>query len=110
MSIDTSVMNFRRGRAGADLCLLHCPFPPRMEIHDKDLYLGVPCLGQSLAHSICSVNISRMNENIQHKKIQIIKILQKEMATHSSTLSWRIPGTEEPGGLPSMGSHRVGHD
>ena len=32
------------------------------------------------------------------------------MATHSSILAWRIPGTEEPGGLPSMGSHRVGHD
>ena len=32
------------------------------------------------------------------------------MATHSSVLPWRIPGTEEPGGLPSMGSHRVGHD
>ena len=36
--------------------------------------------------------------------------LEKEMATHSSVLVWRIPGTEEPGGLPSMGSHRVGHD
>ena len=36
--------------------------------------------------------------------------LEKEMATHSSTLAWRIPGTGEPGGLPSMGSHRVGHD
>ena len=35
---------------------------------------------------------------------------EKAMATHSSTLSWRIPGTGEPGGLPSMGSHRVGHD
>ena len=32
------------------------------------------------------------------------------MATHSSVLAWRIPGTAEPGGLPSMGSHRVGHD
>ena len=32
------------------------------------------------------------------------------MATHFSVLAWRIPGTEEPGGLPSMGSHRVGHD
>ena len=32
------------------------------------------------------------------------------MATHSSVLAWRIPGTEDPGGLPSMGSHRVGHD
>ena len=36
--------------------------------------------------------------------------LEKEMATHSSVLAWRIPGTEEPSGLPSMGSHRVGHD
>ena len=36
--------------------------------------------------------------------------LEKEMATPSSVLAWRIPGTGEPGGLPSMGSHRVGHD
>ena len=36
--------------------------------------------------------------------------LEKEMATHSSVLAWRIPVTGEPGGLPSMGSHRVGHD
>ena len=36
--------------------------------------------------------------------------LEKEMATHSSVLAWRIPGTAEPGELPSMGSHGVGHD
>ena len=36
--------------------------------------------------------------------------LEKEMATHSSVLAWRIPGTGEAGGLPSVGSHRVGHD
>ena len=36
--------------------------------------------------------------------------LEKEMATHSSVLAWRIPGTVEPGGLPSVGSHTVGHD
>ena len=35
---------------------------------------------------------------------------EKEMATHSCVLAWRIPGTGEPGGLPSKGSHRVGHD
>ena len=35
--------------------------------------------------------------------------LEKEMATHSSVLAWRIPGMGEPGGLPSMGLHRVGH-
>ena len=37
-------------------------------------------------------------------------ILEKEMATHSSVLAWRIPGMGKPGGLPPMGSHRVGHD
>ena len=36
--------------------------------------------------------------------------LEREMATHSSVLAWSIPGTGEPGGLPSLGSHRVGHD
>ena len=36
--------------------------------------------------------------------------LEKEMATHSSVLAWRLPGKGEPGGLPSMGSHRVKHD
>ena len=36
--------------------------------------------------------------------------LEKEMATHSSVLAWRVPGTGEPGRIPSMGSHRVGHD
>ena len=36
--------------------------------------------------------------------------MEKEMATHSSVLAWRIPGTGEPDGLPSMGSQRVGHD
>ena len=36
--------------------------------------------------------------------------LEKEMASHSSVLAWRIPGTGEPGGLPSMGSHRVRHN
>ena len=36
--------------------------------------------------------------------------LEKEMATHSSVTAWRIPGTEDPGRLPSLGLHRVGHD
>ena len=36
--------------------------------------------------------------------------LEKEMATQSSVLAWKMPGMEEPGGLPPMGSHRVGHD
>ena len=40
----------------------------------------------------------------------LVYALEKEMATHSSVLAWRIPGTGKPGGLPSIGSHRVGHD
>ena len=39
-----------------------------------------------------------------------LNALEKETATHSSVLAWRIPETGEPGGLPSQGSHRVGHD
>ena len=39
-----------------------------------------------------------------------IHALEKEMATHSSVLAWRIPGMGEPVGLPSLGSHRIGHD
>ena len=41
---------------------------------------------------------------------EFCSFLAIEMATHSSVLAWRIPGTGEPGGLPSMGSHKVGHD
>ena len=39
-----------------------------------------------------------------------VMIYIKDMTTHSSVLAWRIPATADPGGLPSMGSHRVGHD
>ena len=39
-----------------------------------------------------------------------LSCIEKEMATHSSVLAWRIPGTREPDGLTSMGSHRIGHD
>ena len=45
-----------------------------------------------------------------HITVPSTLLLEKEMATHSSVLAWRIPGTGEPGGLPSMGLHRVGHD
>ena len=44
------------------------------------------------------------------KNIYFCFIVEKEMTTHSSILAWRIPGTEEPSGLMSMGSHRVGHN
>ena len=43
-------------------------------------------------------------------RVVVARCSEKEMATHSSILAWRIPWTDEPGGLPSVGSHRVGHD
>ena len=43
-------------------------------------------------------------------KVHIVKAMEKAMAPHSSTLAWKIPWMEEPGGLQSMGSMRVGHD
>ena len=46
----------------------------------------------------------------REKRSVIVTVLEKAMASHSSTLAWKIPWTEEPGGLQSMGSHRVGHD
>ena len=48
------------------------------------------------------------NKNILN--VTVHNFTEKAMATHSSTLAWKIPWTEEPGGLPSLGSHRVGHD
>ena len=57
------------------------------------MYHSHPFISQALSHQVFYQSV-----------------LEKEMATHSSVLAWRIPGTGEPGGLPSMGSHRVGHD
>ena len=54
-------------------------------------------------------NLSAMQET-QVQSLGQEDPLEKEMATHSSILAWKIPGTEEPSGLPSVGSHRVGHD
>ena len=54
-------------------------------------------------------NLSAMQE-ILVQSLGWEDALEKEMATHSSIPAWRIPWTEEPGGLQSMGSHRVGHD
>ena len=55
-------------------------------------------------------SILKSSDIILPIKVHLVKAMEKEMATHSSVLAWRIPGTGEPGGLPSMGSHRVRHD
>ena len=64
---------------------------------------------QSLVYSRY-VRLTDFEGNQYTFKKVIIIYMEKAMAPHSSTLAWRIPGTAEPGGLPSMGSHRVGHD
>ena len=63
---------------------------------------------------ICNSQLTLENEAMRSLLVFvymfIYAFLEKEMATHSSTLAWRIPWTEEPGGLQSTGSLRVGHD
>ena len=66
------------------------PLPPTASFHPGTLFQGVfECAGFTSPQSLCS---------------------EKAVAPHSSVLVWRIPGTAEPAGLPSLGSHRVGHD
>ena len=65
-------------------------------------------LGRKVMTKLDSILKSR--DIILPIKVHLVKAMEKEMATHSSVLAWRIPGTGEPGGLPSMGSHRVRHD
>ena len=70
-------------------------------------------LGLSGLISLQSKGLSRVFPNTIDQKHQFFGTqpsLEKEMATHSSVLAWRIPGTGEPGGLSSLGSHRVRHD
>ena len=64
---------------------------------------------QQYIHKKKTVNLFPVYNMIQYLDIMQM-ITEKAMAPHSSTLAWKIPWTEGPGGLPSMGSHRVGHD
>ena len=65
----------------------------------------------SIHQSYILINISTLSvPNHSSLFLQLVNITEKMMATHSSTLAWRIPWTEEPGRLQSMGSPRVRHD
>ena len=65
--------------------------------------------GRGIRDQICNIAGSSKKQE-SSRKTSTSDLLEKEMATHSSTLAWRIPWTEEPGSLQSMGSLRVGHD
>ena len=66
-------------------------------------------LAQRILQTVCGV--AKSQTRLSHFTFTFhFQALEKEMATHSSVLAWRIPGMGEPGGLPSMGSPRVGYD
>ena len=70
-------------------------------------------MGDTKSNWIWIILSKNIEGNIKQKLTNIIHVAsnkEKEMATHSSVLAWRIPGMGEPGGLPSMGLNRVGHD
>ena len=71
-------------------------------------YYSLPILGTFLVAQMVK-HLSTMQET-QVRSLGQEDLLEKEMATHSSTLAWKIPWTQEPGGLQSMGSQRVRHD
>ena len=80
------------------------------------VYIMLSGINQLQKYKYCMTMVAQMVKHlpvIQKTQVQSLgweDPLEKEMATHSSILVWRIPWTEEPGGLPSRGSQRVGHD
>ena len=72
--------------------------------------MPVSHLGYCLQHLKKTELVNKTLAGEDRIRAKVGTSLEKEMATHSSVLAWRVPGTGEPGGLPSMGSHRVGHD
>ena len=88
-------------------------FCPSLQTETKPLFLSFPLK----LYPVFMFFASSFVPHLAHKKIYKSTLLcclvahsEKEMATHSSVLPWRIPGTGEPDGLPSTGLHRVGHD
>ena len=77
--------------------------------HHRD-YLGLEDLFCTVLLCILAISSCKGITNSKCVNLPTICITLKEMETYSSVLAWRIPGTEEPGGLPSMGSHRIKHN
>ena len=95
---------------GVSLAHPQCTWPEKaMATHSSALALENPMNGGACWAAVHGVAKSRRRLNDFTFTFHF-HALEKEIATHSSVLAWRIPGTGEPGGLPSMGLHRVGHD
>ena len=85
------------------------PLEKEMATHSSILAWRIPMDGGVLWAAVHGV--ARSQTRLSNFTLTFhFRALEKETATHSSVLAWRIPGTGEPGGLLSMGSHRVGHD
>ena len=79
--------------------------------HRKEEWPLLAATRESLCSATAVYGVARSRTRLSNFTFTFhFHALEKEMATHSSILAWRIPGTGEPGGLPSMGSHRVGHN
>ena len=103
-----SLVGTLRELSGENLCLLLLEariLPRRRQWHPTPVLLP----GKSHGWSLVGYSPWGLKE-LDTTEWLHFHALEKEMATHSSVLAWRIPGMGEPGGLPSMGSHRVGHD
>ena len=97
--------------------MIHCPTEPEIKnkYSERKKFLLFLCFGW-LVNLLSTSLVAQTVKNLpamQETRIQSLGLedsLEKEMATHSNILAWRIPGMEEPGGLPSVGLHRVRHD
>ena len=103
------IQQLRNDRAAVKLTMLELE-----SIHIDPLSYDVKPRGDSqrldLENAVLMQELMAMKVSVAGGATFHFHALEKEMATHSSVLAWRIPGTGESGGLPSMGSHRVGHD
>ena len=91
----------------------HCSFDLHLSLMSQ--WQATPVLSPRKSHgwrSLVGYSPWGCHESVATERLHFHFSLsgEKEMATHSSVLAWRIPGMAEPGGLLSMGSHRVGHD
>ena len=100
----------REGGTNWEIRINICTLWPRRQWHPTPVLLpGKSHAWRSLVG--CSPWVARIRTQLSDFTFTFhFHALEKEMATHSSVLAWRIPGTGEPDGLPSVGSHRVGHD
>ena len=76
----------------------------------EETQAGIKIAGRNINNLRYADDTTLMAENEEELKSLLMKVKEKEMATHSSVIAWRILGMAEPGGLPSMGSRRVGHN